>query len=252
MSSLWLVLPTYNEAPNLEPFVLAALPQLRAAARHPHILIVDDGSPDGTGQIADRLAAEHDCVEVLHRAHKDGLGRAYLAGFARALDRGADRVLQMDADFSHDPADIGRIVAGTAEADVVVGSRYVPGGSIPEWSALRRLVSRVGCRYARTVLQIEVRDLTAGFKCFRREVLERLDLSDIDAEGYGFQIEMTYRAVRAGFTVVEEPISFGERRAGTSKMHARIVAEALWRVPALRVRVRVADRGPLHAQLEAR
>jgi dolichol-phosphate mannosyltransferase len=250
MSSLWLVLPTYNEAENLEPFVRAALPVLRATSSHPHILIVDDGSPDGTGAIADRLAAEDDAVEVLHRDRKDGLGRAYLAGFAWALDRGADLVVQMDADFSHDPADIARIAGGTAEADVVLGSRYVPGGSIPEWSALRRLVSRLGCAYARAVLQIGVRDLTGGFKCWRREVLERLDLSDVQADGYGFQIEMTYRAVRAGFTVAETPISFAERRAGASKMHARIVAEALWRVPALRVRL--AERRPLQPQLEGR
>jgi dolichol-phosphate mannosyltransferase len=250
MSSLWLVLPTYNEAQNLEPFVRAALPALRAASDHAHILIVDDGSPDGTGLIADRLAAEDDAVNVLHRDRKDGLGRAYLAGFAWALDRGADLILQMDADFSHDPADIGRIVGATAEADVVIGSRYVPGGSIPEWSALRRLVSRLGCRYARTVLRIDVRDLTGGFKCLRRDVLERLDLSDIQADGYGFQIEITYRALRAGFTVVETPISFGERRAGTSKMRARIAAEALWKVPALRLRL--ADVRPVHPQVEGR
>jgi dolichol-phosphate mannosyltransferase len=250
MSSLWLVLPTYNEADNLEPFVRAAMPALRAAADHAHILVVDDGSPDGTGAIADRLAAEDPGVEVLHRARKEGLGRAYLAGFARALDRGADLIVQMDADFSHDPGDIGRIVGRTADADLVIGSRYVPGGAIPAWSLRRRLLSRFGCRYARSVLQVPVQDLTGGFKCFRRKVLDRLDLTDIQADGYGFQIEMTYRALRAGFTVAEAPISFAERRMGTSKMHARIAAEALWKVPALRLRL--ATRWPLQPEAEGR
>jgi dolichol-phosphate mannosyltransferase len=249
MNSLWLVLPTYNEAENLEPFVGAALPVLRAAADRAHILVVDDGSPDGTGAIADRLAAEHGGVEVLHRASKDGLGRAYLAGFARALEGGADLVLQMDADFSHDPADIGRIVRGAAVADVVIGSRYVPGGAIPAWSALRRVLSRAGCRYARSVLQVPVRDLTGGFKCFRRRVLEQLDLTDVQADGYGFQIEMTYRALLAGFTVAETPISFGRRRAGSSKMRPGIAAEALWKVPALRARL---GPWPLHPEVEGR
>jgi dolichol-phosphate mannosyltransferase len=235
MSSLWLVLPTYNEAQNLEPFVRAALPELRAAADSAHILVVDDDSPDGTGLIADRLAAQDSAIEVLHRRRKDGLGRAYLSGFAVALERGADLILQMDADFSHDPADIGRIVAGAAEADVVIGSRYVKGGRIPEWSRLRRAISRGGCWYARAVLRLPVNDLTGGFKCFRREVLEQLDLDDVQAEGFAFQIETTYRAVRAGFTVAEAPISFGERRAGTSKMSPAIATEALWKVPALRL-----------------
>jgi dolichol-phosphate mannosyltransferase len=250
MNSLWLVLPTYNEAENLEPFICAAMPALRAAADHAHILVVDDGSPDGTGAIADRLASEDAGVEVLHRARKDGLGRAYLAGFERALEGGADLVLQMDADFSHDPADIGRIVHGAAVADVVIGSRYVPGGAIPAWSALRRLVSRAGCRYARSVLQVPVRDLTGGFKCFRRRVLDQLDLADVHADGYGFQIEMTYRALLAGFTVAETPISFGQRRAGSSKMRPGIAAEALWKVPALRARL--ARRWRLHPEVEGR
>jgi dolichol-phosphate mannosyltransferase len=250
MSSLWLVLPTYNEADNLEPFVRAAMPALRAAADHAHILVVDDASPDGTGALADRLASEDHAIEVLHRARKEGLGPAYLAGFERAMDQGADLILQMDADFSHDPGDIGRLVAGSAGADLVIGSRYVPGGSIPAWSMLRRLVSRFGCRYARSVLQVPVHDLTGGFKCFRRGVLDRLDLTDIQADGYGFQIEMTYRALRAGFTVTEAPISFGERRAGSSKMRARIAAEALWKVPALRLRL--AHRWAPEAEVEGR
>jgi dolichol-phosphate mannosyltransferase len=243
MSSLWLVLPTYNEAGNLEPLVRAALPAVARASEDPHILVVDDGSPDGTGAIADRLAGEHAAVEVLHRTRKEGLGRAYLAGFDRALREGADLIVQMDADFSHDPSAIPGLVAAAADADVAIGSRYVAGGSIPEWSVLRRLVSFLGCRYARTVLHVGVRDLTGGFKCFRRAVLDHLSLADVHAEGYGFQIEVTYRALRAGFRVAEVPIAFGARRAGRSKMSARIAAEALWKVPALRVRL--ASRWPL-------
>jgi dolichol-phosphate mannosyltransferase len=243
MNSLWLVLPTYNEAGNLESLVRAALPSLARASEDPRILVVDDGSPDGTGAIADRLAGEFAAVEVLHRTRKEGLGRAYLAGFDRALRAGADLIVQMDADFSHDPSAIPGLVAATADADVAIGSRYVAGGSIPEWSALRRLVSRFGCRYARMVLGVPVRDLTGGFKCFRRTVLDRVGLADVQAEGYGFQIELTYRALREGFRVAEVPISFGARRAGRSKMSVRIAAEALWQVPALRVRL--ASRWPL-------
>jgi dolichol-phosphate mannosyltransferase len=243
MNSLWLVLPTYNEAGNLEPLVRAALPVVTCASEDPHILVVDDGSPDGTGAIADRLAREYTAVEVLHRTRKEGLGRAYLAGFDRALRGGADLVVQMDADFSHDPSAIAGLVAASADADVAIGSRYVAGGSIPEWSVFRRLLSRLGCRYARTVLQVPVRDLTGGFKCFRRAVLDQLSLADVHAEGYGFQIELTYRALRAGFRVAEVPIAFGARRAGQSKMSPRIAAEALWKVPALRLRL--ASRRPL-------
>jgi dolichol-phosphate mannosyltransferase len=235
--SAWLILPTYNEADNIEPFVRSALPRLAAAAGADHrVLVVDDSSPDGTGEIADRLAAEHDAVEVLHRTVKDGLGRAYLAGFARALGAGADLVMQMDSDFSHDPDDIGRLVVGTREHDLVLGSRYVPGGGITNWGLVRRALSRGGSAYARTILGVPVRDLTGGFKCFRREVLERLDLSGVHADGYGFQIELTYRTLQAGFRVLEVPIVFHERRAGASKMSARIAVEAVWKVPALRLR----------------
>jgi dolichol-phosphate mannosyltransferase len=243
MNNLWLILPTYNEAGNLEPLVRAALPALARASEDPHILIVDDGSPDGTGAIADRLAGEYAAVEVLHRPRKDGLGRAYLAGFDRALREGADLIVQMDADFSHDPSAIPGLVAAAADADVAIGSRYVAGGSIPQWSVLRRLVSRFGCLYARTVLDVPVRDLTSGFKCFRRAVLDRISLADVQADGYGFQIEVTYLAVRAGFRIAEVPIAFGARRAGRSKMSTRIAAEALWKVPALRLRM--ASRRPL-------
>jgi dolichol-phosphate mannosyltransferase len=237
MSSLWLILPTYNEAANLEPLVRAALPALARASEDPHILVVDDGSPDGTGAIADRLAAEYAAVDVLHRTRKEGLGPAYLAGFERALREGAELIVQMDADFSHEPAAIPELVAAACDADVAIGSRYVAGGSIPEWSVFRRLVSRLGCRYARTVLQVPVRDLTGGFKCFRRGVLARLSLADVQTEGYGFQIEVTYRALLAGFRIAEVPIAFRARRAGRSKMSVRIAGEALWKVPALRVRL---------------
>jgi dolichol-phosphate mannosyltransferase len=234
----WLILPTYNEAENLEPLVRAALPELERSG-HPHkVLVVDDNSPDGTGGIADRLAGELDSVEVHHRARKEGLGRAYLDGFRIALGRGAGLVLEMDSDFSHDPADLPRLIAASDTADLVLGSRYVPGGGITDWGPLRRGLSRGGSWYARAVLSLPVRDLTGGFKCFRSEVLEALDLDAIHADGYGFQIEMTYRAIRAGFKVKEVPIEFRERRIGQSKMTAKIALEAVWKVPALRLRLR--------------
>ena len=236
MPAAWLVLPTYNEAVNVEPFVRAVLPELAEAAAEHRILIVDDNSPDGTGRIADRLASELDAVEVLHREEKKGLGVAYLAGFRRALDAGADLLLEMDSDFSHSPADIPRLVKAAESADLVLGSRYVPGGGVTDWGLLRRALSRGGSLYARLVLRVKVHDLTGGFKCFRREVLERLDLDSIHAEGYGFQIELTYRALREGFGVEEIPIVFRERQAGQSKMTARIAVEAVWKVPALRLR----------------
>jgi dolichol-phosphate mannosyltransferase len=236
MPGAWLVLPTYNEAENIERIVRAALPQLASAVDDFHVLIVDDGSPDGTGEIADRLASEFDTVSVLHRSAKEGLGRAYLAGFSHALDAGASHVMEMDADFSHDPADLPRLLRAAADADLVVGSRYVPGGGVTDWGLLRRMLSRGGSLYARVVLRVPVRDLTGGFKCFRRETLEGIDYADTHADGYGFQIELTYRALRAGFRVVEIPIVFRDRKEGTSKMTARIAVEAVWKVPALRMR----------------
>jgi dolichol-phosphate mannosyltransferase len=237
----WLVLPTYNEAPNIERFVGAVLPVLTAAAPDGfRVLIVDDNSPDGTGQIADRLAAEHEPVEVLHRAAKEGLGPAYRAGFRHALDRGAGLVLEMDSDFSHDPTDLSRLLAAAEDADLVLGSRYVPGGGTSDWGLVRRSVSRGGCWYARQVLRIDVRDLTGGFKCFRREVLEAIDLETVEAAGYAFQVELTYRALLRGFRVVEVPIVFRERQHGTSKMSWRIAVEAMWRVPRLRRTARAA------------
>jgi dolichol-phosphate mannosyltransferase len=232
----WLILPTYNEAENVEAIVRAALGELATTGREHTVLVVDDGSPDGTGRIADRLAEELPEVRVLHREAKQGLGRAYLAGFEVALDGGAELILEMDADFSHDPADLPRLIAAAGAADLVLGSRYVPGGGVQNWGALRRLVSRGGSWYARMLLGVPVRDLTGGFKCFNRRVLERIDLSDVHADGYGFQIELTYMAIRAGFTVAEVPILFRERREGHSKMTAKIAVEAVWKVPALRFR----------------
>jgi dolichol-phosphate mannosyltransferase len=227
----WLVLPTYNEAANIEPFVAAVGEKLPADAR---ILIVDDNSPDGTGGIADRLAAADDRVEVLHRPRKEGLGPAYIAGFRRALAGGAGLVLEMDSDFSHDPAYLPRLLEAAGRADLAIGSRYVDGGGVGDWGPLRRAISRGGSAYARLVLGVGVRDLTGGFKCFRREVLEAIDLDSIESRGYAFQVEMTYRTIKRGFSVAEVPIVFRDRQAGTSKMSRSIVAEAVWRVPLLR------------------
>jgi dolichol-phosphate mannosyltransferase len=232
----WVVLPTYNEAENLEAIVERILPQLAAGGGEHRILIVDDNPPDGTGAIADRLAAAHPEIEVLHRPGKGGLGPAYLAGFERALAGGAGLVIEMDADFSHDPADLPRLIAATERADLALGSRYVKGGGVEEWGLTRRVVSRVGSAYARLVLGVRVRDLTGGFKCFRREVLERLDLDRVHANGYAFQIELTYRTIQAGFSVEEVPIVFRNRRKGSSKMTPDIALEAAWKVPSLRFR----------------
>lgn len=200
-----------------------------------HVLVIDDSSPDGTGELADELAEQLDYVSVLHRPAKEGLGPAYLAGFRRALADGAELVLEMDCDFSHDPNDVPRLVEGAADADVVIGSRYVEGGGVGNWGLLRRLISAGGSWYARVLLSVRVHDLTGGFKCYRRAVLESIDLDAIDSKGYAFQIEMTYRALRAGFRVVEIPITFVDREAGGSKMSKTIVVEAMWKVPALRL-----------------
>jgi len=222
-------LPTYDERANIEA-MLRALQPLGV-----HVLVVDDNSPDGTGEIADRLAEELDFVSVLHRPRKEGLGPAYVAGFRRALADGAELILEMDCDFSHDPADVPRLIAACdAGADVALGSRYVPGGGTENWGRIRRLVSTGGSWYARKLLGVGIRDLTGGFKCYRRRVLERIDLDAIRARGYAFQIETTYRAIRAGFDVVEVPIVFADRTAGQSKMSRTIVLEAITQVPALR------------------
>lgn len=229
---VWVVLPTYNEAGNIEAMVEALGPKLSAEDR---ILIVDDNSPDGTGTVANRLAAGDERVKVLHRPGKQGLGPAYIDGFRQALAGGAGLIVQMDADFSHDPAYLPRLIAASALADLVLGSRYVPGGAITEWGTVRRLISRSGSLYSRAVLGVPVRDLTGGFKCFRREVLETIDLDSVAASGYSFQVEMTYRTLRAGFEVLEVPITFRERETGSSKMSASIVVEAAWRIPAIRL-----------------
>jgi dolichol-phosphate mannosyltransferase len=232
LGPVWLVLPTYNEAANLEPLVAAILERLPAARR---ILVVDDSSPDGTGEVADRLAAADADIEVLHRPRKEGLGPAYVAGFRRALAGGAGLIAQMDADFSHDPADLPRLLSGAERADVVLGSRYVDGGVVDEWGPLRRLISRGGSAYARILLGLGVADLTGGFKVFRRPVLEAIELETIPSLGYAFQVETTYRAARAGFRVLEVPIVFRDRRVGESKMTGSIVLEAAIRVPAMRM-----------------
>jgi len=229
----WLILPTYNEAENIAPFVDAVRDKLPPSAR---VLVVDDSSPDGTGEIADRLAAEHENVSVLHRPLREGLGPAYIAGFREALAGGADLILEMDSDFSHEPAYLPRLLEAAERADLVIGSRYVEGGGVGDWGALRRAISRGGNSYARAMLGrgVGVNDLTGGFKCFRREVLEAIDLDSVRAKGYAFQVELTYRAVQKGFRVVEVPIVFRDRRVGSSKMSRAIVAEAIWRVPLIR------------------
>jgi dolichol-phosphate mannosyltransferase len=240
----WLILPTYNEAENIEAIVVAAGEALKASSSDGfHILVVDDGSPDGTGQIVDRMAAAHAWVEVLHRTEKNGIGPAYLAGFRYALDHGAGYVLEMDSDFSHDPADLARLLAAVRDgADLALGSRYVPGGGVTDWGLLRRFISEGGSTYARWILGLRVRDLTGGFKCFRREVLEEIHFDRVRSQGYAFQVELTYRAARAGFRIVEVPIVFKDREQGQSKMSWRIAAEAMWLVPLLRLGPR---RGPL-------
>jgi dolichol-phosphate mannosyltransferase len=240
----WLILPTYNEAENIEPVVAAARVALAAAAPAGfRILVVDDRSPDGTGAIADRLAAAHPEVEVLHRPGREGLGPAYLAGFAHALDAGAGFVLEMDADLSHDPADLPRLLTAVhAGAGLALGSRYADGGGIADWGAARRAVSRGGSWYARRVLGVDVRDLTGGFKCFRADVLRAIDLPTVRSHGYAFQVELTYRTLCAGYEVVEVPIVFRDRRRGESKMSWRIAVEAAWLVPLIRRSARGAVR----------
>jgi dolichol-phosphate mannosyltransferase len=229
-----LCLPTYNERENLEAMI-DALGDVLDTDRD-HVLVIDDGSPDGTGEIADRLAAERGWVSVLHRETKEGIGPAYVAGFRRALSEDAELVLEMDCDFSHNPADVPRLIAATDDADLVLGSRYTPGGATANWGLARRIVSRGGCLYAQVLLGMRVRDLTGGFKCFRRATLEAIDLDALSAHGYAFQIETTYRVHKAGLRIEEVPITFVERRAGASKMTGSIVAEAMWKVPLLRLR----------------
>jgi dolichol-phosphate mannosyltransferase len=225
-------LPTYNERENLEPMLRALEGVLGPDDR---VLVIDDDSPDGTGELADRLAAELGFVDVLHRPEKEGLGPAYLAGFRLALDAGAELIVEIDCDFSHDPLDLPRLLTAADEADVVLGSRYVSGGGIENWGLLRRAISAGGSLYARLLLGVPVRDLTGGFKVFRRAVLEAIPLDRVRSRGYAFQIELTYRALRRGFRVEEVPIRFADRAVGGSKMSRAIVLEAIWKVPLLRL-----------------
>ncbi len=229
-----LCLPTYNERENLARMIESLAGVLRDGDR---VLVIDDNSPDGTGAIADELAEKHPFVSVLHRERKEGLGRAYIDGFQHVLAGDAELVLEMDCDFSHDPQDVPRLIAAAEDgADVVLGSRYVPGGGVRNWGLARQLISRGGSVYTALFLRMGVKDPTGGFKCFRRAVLDRLDLDAITPRGYAFQIEMTYRAKQAGFRVVEIPITFSDREAGQSKMSRAVVLEAIWRVPLLRLR----------------
>jgi dolichol-phosphate mannosyltransferase len=225
-------LPTYNERENLEPMLRALGEVLGPDDR---VLVIDDNSPDGTGELADRLAAELPYVRVLHRPEKQGIGPAYLDGFRDALAAGAELILEMDCDFSHDPKDVPRLIEATADADLALGSRYVRGGGVRNWGLVRRVISRGGSLYAQLLLGLRVRDLTGGFKCYRRAVLEGIDLDAVSSAGYAFQIETTYRAIRAGFGVVEVPITFVDREVGGSKMSRAIVLEGFWRVPVLRL-----------------
>ena len=229
----WVVIPTYNEAETISSLVDTVRRELRDDR---HILIVDDSSPDGTGEIADGIAAENGDVEVLHRREKLGLGPAYVAGFRAALEGGAGSIVQMDADFSHEPQMLPVLLAALADADLVLGSRYIPGGEVNDWGVGRRAISRLGSKYARTALGVGVHDLTGGFKAWRRATLEGIDIEAVSATGYAFQVETTYRAIKAGFRVSEVPINFRDRRIGASKMTRSIVFEAVWQVPAMRLR----------------
>jgi len=230
----WVCVPTYNERETVEALVSAVRGQLDAAGIDGHVLIIDDGSPDGTGAIADGMAAADPRVHVLHRTAKEGIGPAYCAGFRHAMANGAELILEMDCDFSHNPADVPRLIRAADSADLVLGSRYVQGGGVAEWGLVRRAISRGGSLYAQAVLGMRVRDLTGGFKCFHRRVLEAIPLDEVGGAGYVFQIEMTYRASMLGFSIVEVPITFTDRTEGTSKMSKGIVLEAVTHVPRLR------------------
>lgn len=231
------ILPTYNERDNVD----AVLRLVRQAAPDADVLVVDDASPDGTADVAQGLAGRLGRIEVLRRPGKAGLGSAYRTGFRHALSQGYEAVVEMDADLSHDPAAVPSLLGALVEgADLCIGSRYVPGGTIPDWTLLRRAISRFGCWYARTMLRLDVRDATSGFRAFRAEALRTIDLDAVRADGYGFQVEMAYRVARAGGRIVELPIEFRDRTLGRSKMSARIVAEAFVLVSWWAVRDRLA------------
>ncbi len=231
--NIHIVVPTYNEANNVEPLVAALLDALPVGFR---LTIVDDASPDGTGAVADRLASLHEGIDVIHRRGKSGLGPAYVAGFQHVLAGDAELIVQMDADFSHEPASVPKLIAAAADADMVLGSRYVTGGRVGEWGKQRLRISKWGSAYARAWLGLDIQDLTGGFKCMHRRVLEAIEIETLGALGYAFQVETTYRAVKAGFRVVEVPIYFHDRRVGESKMSKAIILEAAWRVPVMRIR----------------
>jgi dolichol-phosphate mannosyltransferase len=239
---VWVTLPTYNESENVVRMLDALMDVFEQAGIDGHVLVVDDGSPDGTGELADQIAATNPRIHVLHRTSKEGIGPAYRAGFRYALDAGAQLIVEMDCDFSHDPAALPSLIAAADHADVVLGSRYVAGGGTRSWGRTRRVISRGGCLYAKTVLNVPINDLTGGFKCFRRTVLEAIPLDEVHAAGYGFQIEMTYRALLLGFRVAEVPIVFTDRELGESKMSGAIVLEAATLVPRLRRRLRHAHK----------
>jgi dolichol-phosphate mannosyltransferase len=242
MTRVLVVVPSYNEIENLESIV----GRIRHALPEGDILIVDDSSPDGTGELADRIAADDDHVSVLHRPGKDGLGRAYLASFEIALAADYGFVVEIDADGSHDPAELPAMVAAArAGADLVIGSRWVDGGSVRNWPWLRQAISRTGNRYARIMLRSHIHDITAGFRVYRSELLRALHLGDVSSQGSCFQVEMAWRAESAGFRVAEHPIVFVERERGVSKMRTRIVVEALWRVTVWGLQARLRGRRPV-------
>jgi dolichol-phosphate mannosyltransferase len=227
--------PTYNEAQSIRKIV----GRVRTSVPEAHVLVIDDGSPDGTGEIADQLAGVDDHVHVMHRTAKEGLGAAYVAGFRWALERGYGTVVEMDADGSHQPEELPRLLAALAGADLVLGSRYVPGGRVENWPRSREILSRGGNTYTRLMLGMPLRDATGGYRAFRAGTLRRLDLDEVASQGYCFQVDLAWRAFRAGLTVVEVPITFVEREEGTSKMSSAIVREALWRVTQWGVRHRL-------------
>jgi dolichol-phosphate mannosyltransferase len=233
MNSALVIVPTYNECENLEPIVRAIL----AADSRLDVLVVDDNSPDGTGEIAEKIASSEPRVKVLHRAKKEGLGKAYVAGFRRALDEPYEFIFEMDADFSHKPKDLPRFLAAmeAGQADLCLGSRRVAGGGTVNWGVGRQFISAGGSLYARTLLGVSIRDLTGGFKCFRRRVLETVPLDEVRSSGYSFQVELTYRAIRKGFKVIEIPIIFEDRRVGQSKMSRTVFMEAVAMVLRLRL-----------------